>query len=108
MDWVQLGQGKTLVPPFVVRAREGAPVSMPLDWSEVEAMQTSRTKDTTKELRRWNITTVPRLLAEGGDPWATAWTKKHRLEPALNKARALWSEERSGDGNDANDAREED
>jgi bifunctional non-homologous end joining protein LigD len=92
MDWVQLGQGKTLVPPFVVRAREGAPVSMPLEWREVEAMESSRGKDTTRELRRWNITNVPRLLAENGDPWARTYAKKRRLEPALGKARAAWGE----------------
>ena len=104
MDWVQLGQGKTLVPPFVVRAREGAPVSMPLEWTEVEAMEASRGKDTTRELRRWNITNVPRLLAESGDPWAKAYAKKRRLEPALKKAHAAWGGAPSG----ADEAKEDD
>jgi bifunctional non-homologous end joining protein LigD len=90
MDWVQLGQGKTLVPPFVVRAREGAPVSMPLAWDEVEAMQSSRTKETTRAIAKWNLRNVPRLLAEGGDPWAKVYAKKQRLEPALAKARTKW------------------
>ena len=104
MDWVQLGQGKTLVPPFVVRAREGAPVSMPLAWSEVESMESSRGKDTTRELRRWNITNVPRLLAEAGDPWAKTYAKKRRLEPALKKANAAWG----GASKGADEANEDD
>jgi len=35
LDWVQNGHGRLLVAPFSVRPLPGAPVSMPLKWSEV-------------------------------------------------------------------------
>ena len=92
MDWVQLGQGKTLVPPFVVRARDGAPVSMPIAWSEVETLAASSAKDTPSALAKWNVKNVPALLAKGGDPWASTYAKTQMLEPALKKARAIWGE----------------
>lgn len=35
-DYLQIGKGKTISAPYVVRAYEGAPVSTPLDWKEVK------------------------------------------------------------------------
>lgn len=90
-DWVQIGKGKTILPPFVVRARAGAPVSMPLPWDAVEAMSRKRAKDTSPEFVRWNLSNVPALLARSGDPWAKLALGSHsRLEPALQKATELW------------------
>ena len=34
-DWVQIGEGKTISAPYVVRAYQGAPVATPLAWREV-------------------------------------------------------------------------
>lgn len=90
LDWVQVGKGKTYVAPFSVRARDGAPVSMPLAWSDVEAMRRKRAPETTREMLRWTIANVPGLLAEGGDPWRNEGWKAHKLEGALTKARSLW------------------
>ncbi len=90
-DWVQIGKGKTIVPPFVVRARAGAPVSMPLSWDEVDKMSRKRSPETAPELVRWNIGNVPALLAKGGDPWAELAQGSHLLlEPALEEAQATW------------------
>jgi bifunctional non-homologous end joining protein LigD len=90
LDYVQVGKGKTYVAPFSVRARDGAPVSMPIGWDEVEAMSRKRTKTTGPEMTRWNITNVPKLLAKEGDVWSKAW-KPYRLEPVIAAARSLWS-----------------
>ncbi|HZO93960.1 MAG TPA: non-homologous end-joining DNA ligase [Candidatus Baltobacteraceae bacterium] len=90
LDWVQVGRGKTYVAPFTVRARPGAPVSMPLAWSEVEAMRRKRARETTAEMRRWTIANVPKLVAKGGDPWVAEGWKPQKLEGALAKARSLW------------------
>jgi bifunctional non-homologous end joining protein LigD len=89
LDYVQVGKGKTYIAPFSVRARDGAPVSMPIDWATVEAMRRKRTPTTEPEMTRWSMATVPALLAAGGDPWAEGW-KPQRLEGALSKARSLW------------------
>jgi bifunctional non-homologous end joining protein LigD len=90
LDWVQVGKGKTYVAPFSVRARDGAPVSMPLGWAEVEAMRRKRAPETTAEMRRWTIRNVPGLVAQGGDPWPAEGWKPQKLESALAKARSLW------------------
>jgi bifunctional non-homologous end joining protein LigD len=90
LDWVQVGKGKTYVAPFTVRARDGAPVSMPLAWREVEAMRRKRAPETTAEMRRWTIANVPRLVAKAGDPWRDEGWKPQSLESALARARPLW------------------
>ena len=89
LDFVQVGKGKTYVAPFSVRARDGAPVSMPIAWSEVEAMRRKRAKTTAPEMTRWNVRNVPKLLAAHGDVWAGRWTP-YRLEPILAAARERW------------------
>jgi bifunctional non-homologous end joining protein LigD len=90
LDWVQVGEGKTMASPFSVRPRPKAPVSWPLAWDEVEAMTRKRAPDTTQEMARWTIKNVPKLLAKDGDPWAGRGWKEQRLEPALKKARSIW------------------
>jgi len=90
LDWVQVGKGKTYVAPFSVRARDGAPVSMPLAWTEVEGMRRKRAPETTAEMRRWTIANVPKLVAEYGDPWRAEGWAPQALDDALKRARALW------------------
>jgi bifunctional non-homologous end joining protein LigD len=90
LDWVQVGKGKTYVAPFTVRARDGAPVSMPLAWRDVEAMRRKRAPETTAEMRRWTIANVPGLVAKHGDPWRREGWTPQPLESALTKARSLW------------------
>ncbi len=90
LDYVQVGKGKTYVAPFSARPRDKAPVSMPIAWSEVEAMRRKRAKETEPEMTRWTIANVPALLAKHGDPWTEGWTP-HRLETAISHARTLWA-----------------
>ena len=87
---MQVGKGKTYVAPFTVRARDGAPVSMPLGWREVEAMRRKRAPETTAEMRRWTIANVPKLVAKNGDPWQREGWIPQSLESALARARPLW------------------
>lgn len=90
LDYVQVGKGKTFVAPFSVRARDGAPVSMPLRWPEVEAMRRKRAAGTSGEMARWTIANVAKLVKTGGDPWAAEGWVPQRLENALTTARSLW------------------
>jgi bifunctional non-homologous end joining protein LigD len=91
LDYVQVGHGKTMVAPYSVRARDRAPVSMPLDWSEVEAFARKRgTQNPLDTFAAFNIETAPKRLAQDGDRWAGRAWKKARLEPALAKAQKLW------------------
>jgi bifunctional non-homologous end joining protein LigD len=90
LDWVQVGKGKTYVAPFSVRARDGAPVSMPLAWPDVEAMRRKRAPETTAEMRRWTIANVPKLVAKHGDPWRAEGWAPQSLDDPLKRARGLW------------------
>ncbi|HVN70049.1 MAG TPA: non-homologous end-joining DNA ligase [Candidatus Binatia bacterium] len=93
IDYVQVGQGKTIVTPYSVRARDGAPVSTPLHWSEVEAFARKRAATPpADEFAKYAITTTPKRLASEGDLWAGARWKRQRLERAIAKAQRLWSD----------------
>ena len=45
LDYVQVGRGKTIVAPYSVRARDGAPVSTPLDWSRGRGLRAQAAAD---------------------------------------------------------------
>lgn len=80
LDWGQVGRGMSIVPPYSARACDGAPVSMPLEWEEVERLARSRSKKTPLEhFRRYNIASVIEMLKRDGDPWAGRRTV--RLSP---------------------------
>ncbi len=59
LDYLQNGRGKLIVAPFSVRAVPGAPVSMPLRWSQV-----TRRLDPA----RFTLRTAVRALERDGDP----------------------------------------
>jgi bifunctional non-homologous end joining protein LigD len=91
LDWVQVGQGKTIVSPYSVRARDGAPVSTPLHWSEIEAFARRRTATApADEFAKFTIATTAGRLKREGDLWGPKYWKKQRLEPAITKAKRLW------------------
>jgi bifunctional non-homologous end joining protein LigD len=90
LDWMQVGRGKTVVPPYGVRARDKAPVSMPLDWSEVEALLKKRGKPETA-VSQWTIRNARKRLEDVGDLWAGKNWKAAALEPAIRKAQRAWT-----------------
>ncbi len=96
LDYVQVGKGKTIAPPYGLRAREGAPVSMPISWEEVEAMKPRRSKDTTTEMRRFTLKNALARLQKDGDLWGNMGSKRAgaKLEPALAKAKRAWQMEK--------------
>jgi len=93
LDYVQVGRGKTMVAPFSVRARAKAPVSVPLEWAEIETMARKRARDTEAEFARFTLKNASRLVADRAGLWGPAAWKAQRLEPALGKARKLWTSE---------------
>jgi bifunctional non-homologous end joining protein LigD len=90
LDYVQVGRGKTVVPPYVLRARDKAPVSMPLDWSEVEALGKKRASPESV-IAQWNIKNARKRIEAEGDLWAGRGWKEAKLEPALRKAQRAWA-----------------
>jgi bifunctional non-homologous end joining protein LigD len=75
-DYLQISSAKTIAAPYVLRAHPGAPVSTPLDWSEVKAGL---------EPGQFNIHNVLDRFERTGDLFEAVLTKPQRLEPALEK-----------------------
>ncbi len=74
LDFTQNAVNRTLVTPFSARAAPGAPVSVPIEWDELDD----------PELRpaRWTIATAVDRVAAAGDPLAALVGRAQRL-PAL-------------------------
>jgi bifunctional non-homologous end joining protein LigD len=60
VDFLQNGRGKLIASPLSVRPRPGAPLSMPLFWTQVTARL---------DPARWNIESAVRQLERRGDPF---------------------------------------
>jgi len=60
LDFLQNGKGKTMASIYSLRPREGAGVSTPLEWDEI---------NDELDLQKFNINTVPKRLGEKGDLW---------------------------------------
>jgi bifunctional non-homologous end joining protein LigD len=79
LDVLRNSYGGTVVAPYSVRARDGAPVSAPLDWDEVE--------DPALDPMTFTIMNMPRRLERRGDPWRDIGRKAGRMDRALR----LWT-----------------
>jgi DNA ligase D len=73
IDFNQNAPHKTIFGAWSVRARPGAQVSTPFEWSELDQIVPD-------EL---TIATVPARVAEHGDPWAVMTAEPQSLEPLL-------------------------
>jgi bifunctional non-homologous end joining protein LigD len=75
LDYLQNGHGRLLVAPFCVRALPGAPVSMPVEWSQVNGRL---------KLERFNIRSAVKWLRTHGDPLAGVLTESIDMLAALD------------------------
>jgi bifunctional non-homologous end joining protein LigD len=73
LDYTQNAINRTLVAPYSVRPRAGAPVSVPITWDELD--------DPALRPDRWTIRDVPERLVEAGDPMAAMVTDHQELPP---------------------------
>jgi bifunctional non-homologous end joining protein LigD len=77
VDYLQNGSGRLVVAPFSVRAIPGAPVSMPLRWSEVKPGL---------DIRSFTIKTAPaRMQKLKRDPLREVLTEQPDLHAALER-----------------------
>jgi bifunctional non-homologous end joining protein LigD len=74
IDWLRNAFGQTIVAPYSVRCRPGAPISTPLHWDEVSPQL---------DPSDFNIRTIPRRL-EADDPWADLWQHRQALPERVN------------------------
>ena len=60
VDYLRNDKGSTAVAPYSVRAREGAPVALPMRWDEITPKL---------DPHRFTLRTVPALVSKRPDPW---------------------------------------
>jgi bifunctional non-homologous end joining protein LigD len=72
LDWFRNGFGQTVVMPYSVRRREHAPISMPLDWSQVEP---------SLDPSSFNLGNYREKL-RGRDPWKDFFASRQSLARA--------------------------
>jgi bifunctional non-homologous end joining protein LigD len=78
LDAGRNGFAQTVVTPYSVRARAHAPVSTPLDWSEVKP---------SLDPAKFNLGSFERRL-EKPDPWASFWKRRQALPVGSGRPRA--------------------
>ncbi len=83
-DWMQIGRGKTISAPYVVRPRPGAQVATPLDWSEVKRGLNPAA---------FHLRNAPDRFRRTGDLFAGVLRQLQQIEPALEKLSALLTSE---------------
>jgi DNA ligase D len=79
VDFNQNTRDRTIASAYSLRPIAGAPVSTPVTWDELAALDSPS---------GFNLFTVPERLAADGDPWATIDDVHHSLQPLLD----LWEE----------------
>jgi bifunctional non-homologous end joining protein LigD len=73
IDWLRNSRGATAVTSWSLRAREGAPVAMPVAWEELGRTRGGNAFDLRRALKR--------ASAQKADPWAEMYALKQRLPP---------------------------
>jgi bifunctional non-homologous end joining protein LigD len=73
LDYTQNAINKTLVAPYSLRPSAGAPVSMPIEWDELD--------DPDLRPDRWTVRTVGERLAQVGDLFRDIGSHEQRLPP---------------------------
>ncbi|MCA1615530.1 MAG: hypothetical protein LC800_15805 [Acidobacteria bacterium] len=81
VDHMQNARGKSVVAPYSVRPRAGAPVSAPLTWREVESKQITP--------QDFTIENMLARVRRKGDLFREVLTNKQSLAGALRKAETL-------------------
>lgn len=79
-DYLQNGYSKTIAAPYVLRAHPGAPVSTPLEWSEVKPGLRPQ---------QFNISNTAERFARVGDLFEGVLKERQRIEPALQRLEGL-------------------
>jgi len=78
LDYLRNGRNATFIAPYSPRAREGAPVAVPITWEELAAGV---------DPRAFTTRTVPKRLAEQReDPWKDYAATKQAITAAMWKA----------------------
>ena len=75
-DHLQIGEGKTISAPYVLRAYDGAPVSTPLEWNEIRPGLSPQ---------QFHIGNALERFARVGDLFQDVLKKRHGIEKPFEK-----------------------
>ena len=78
-------RSQTVVAAYSVRAAPGAPVSMPLEWDEMESLT---------DPSIWNTRTAPERIEQSGDAWQAFGAYAVRIHTMRSKAVPVAGEEK--------------
>ena len=79
VDYLRNGRGATAITAFSARARQGAPVSMPVAWEELDSQHDLRGD-------RFNISNaIEHRRTQGADPWKDYSSSRRALRLAFRK-----------------------
>jgi bifunctional non-homologous end joining protein LigD len=70
VDWLQNARGKSVAAPFTVRAKPKAPVSMPLEWKQIEGGV---------KITDFTLRNVPSLLSSPMGPWNDFFNSRQEI-----------------------------
>ena len=79
VDYNQMARDRTMASAWSVRARPGAPVSMPVTWESLPEVDPDD----------FTLRTVPRIRQEAGNPWAALGSSRFDISPLLE----LWRQD---------------
>jgi bifunctional non-homologous end joining protein LigD len=78
IDYLRNNRTNTSIAAYSTRAREAAPVSLPVSWDELR---------TSLDPQAFTVFTVPRRLAKlKSDPWKGYWQSRQKLTLPLVRA----------------------
>lgn len=77
IDYLRNVYAQTSIPPYSVRAREGAPVAAPLDWDELNKSGVNS--------QLYTIKNIFKRLSQKDDPWKYFTNKAVTLEASVEK-----------------------
>lgn len=86
LDTGRNAYARTAVAPYAVRARPGAPVAAPLEWSELGSLE--------RGAQSYTVQNVIRRLGQRGDPWEKLRHHSHSISPAARRLDRLRGTER--------------
>lgn len=75
IDWFRNAYAQTSIVPYSIRAKAGAPVATPIEWSELHRLPAGAAT--------FDIRSVPKRLATKGDPWSTMSRRARSLKAPM-------------------------
>lgn len=81
LDTNRNGMAQTVVPAFAIRAKDGAPVSMPIDWDEL--------KNCGLNARSWRMENASQRMQDRPDPWRNFARSARSLSAAADRLAKL-------------------